>query len=219
MGIQERKNRQKQHLRQEILDAAREMFVREGYEGVSMRKIADRIEYSPTTIYHYFDDKSHLLSEIISETFSKLNQKLGAVLGAEDQPARDCLRRGMSTYVEFALAHPSHYYLTFMFRQAASCPSPLDEEAHQLGMKAFDYLRQAVKRAMDSGEIDNGDLETVSQSLWAGIHGISSLLISLEGGFPFVDQRRLVEQTLQILLRGVGMKLSDNAGDGEGTDL
>ena len=85
MGIQERKNRQKQLLRQEILDAAREMFVREGYEGVSMRKIADRIEYSPTTIYHYFDDKSDLLSEIISETFAKLNQQMESVLGQEGQ--------------------------------------------------------------------------------------------------------------------------------------
>ena len=97
MGIQERKNRQKQLLRQEILDAAREMFVREGYEGVSMRKIADRIEYSPTTIYHYFDDKSDLLSEIISETFAKLNQQMESVLGQEGQCPRDCLRRGMET--------------------------------------------------------------------------------------------------------------------------
>ncbi len=207
MGIQERRNREKQLLRQEILDAAREMFIREGYEGVSMRKIADKIEYSPTTIYHYFRDKSDLLSQIISETFAKLNHQLEQVLGAEGQCPRDCLRRGMSTYVEFALAHPSHYYLTFMFRQAQDCPSPLDDEAHCLGMKSFDYLRQAVKRAMDAGEITHCDLETASQAMWAGLHGISSLLISLEGGFPFVERRRLVNHMLEMMLRGAGMRL------------
>lgn len=208
MGIQERKNRQRQVLRQEILDAAREMFVHEGYEGVTMRKIADRIEYSPTTIYYYFQDKSQLLSEIVSETFSKLNQELEAVLGTEGQCPKDCLWRGMRTYVDFALANPSHYYLTFMFRQATSCPSPLDDEVHLLGMKAFDYLRQAVKRAMDAGEIAPQDLETASQTMWAGIHGVSSLLISLEGGFPFVDHQQLVDSVLRTLLRGAGMKFN-----------
>ncbi len=206
MGIHERRNREKQLLRQEILDAAREMFVREGYEGVSMRKIADRIEYSPTTIYHYFRDKTDLLSQIILESFSKLNYQLANVLGDNTQCPRDCLRRGMATYVEFALAHPSHYYITFMFRQTKDCPAALDEEAQQLGMKCFDYLRQAVKRAMDAGEIDCCDLETASQAIWAGLHGVSSLLISLEGGFPFVERDKLITHTLEMMLRGAGMK-------------
>ncbi|MCU0227173.1 MAG: TetR/AcrR family transcriptional regulator [Bryobacterales bacterium] len=212
MGIHERRNREKQLLRQEILDAAREMFVRDGYEGVSMRKIAEKIEYSPTTIYHYFRDKTDLLSQIIQESFTKLNNQLEAVFGDQSQCPRECLRRGMATYVDFALTHPSHYYLTFMFRQVEDCPSPLDDEAYCLGMKCFDYLRQAVKRAMDSGEIDRCDLETASQALWAGLHGVSSLLISLEGGFPFVERQQLINHTLEMMLRGAGMQPKLAAG-------
>ena len=60
MGVKERREREKESLRQDILDVAREMFATEGYESVSMRKIADKIEYSPTTIYLYFKDKNEL---------------------------------------------------------------------------------------------------------------------------------------------------------------
>jgi len=69
MGVQERRAREKKELRQEILDAARDLFVREGFENVSMRKIAEKIEYSPTTIYLYFQDKADLLDCICEETF------------------------------------------------------------------------------------------------------------------------------------------------------
>src|SRR5271168_4346283 len=75
MGVQERRAREKKELRDEILDAARDLFLREGYENVSMRKIAEKIEYSPTTIYLYFQDKSELLDCICEETFARLVRK------------------------------------------------------------------------------------------------------------------------------------------------
>ena len=79
MGVQERKARQKENLRQEILDAARDLFVREGVENVSIRRIAERIEYSPGTIYLYFNDKAEILKTLCEETFSRLDQKLKAI--------------------------------------------------------------------------------------------------------------------------------------------
>jgi AcrR family transcriptional regulator len=208
MGIQERRNREKQLLRQEILDAAREMFVREGYEGVSMRKIADRIEYSPTTIYHYFDDKADLLSQIIMESFSKLCSEMSTIIGGTEADAGEALWRGMLAYVQFGLNNPSHYYLTFMHTQCSADDAPLDAEAHQLGMKAFDYLRQAVKRAMEGRHIRQADLEVTSQSAWAGLHGVTSLIISLDGHFPFVEREQLITESLCMLLRGMGMDVT-----------
>jgi AcrR family transcriptional regulator len=80
MGLKERKLRQKKFLRQEILDAASELFVKEGYENVSMRRIADQIEYSPTTIYLYFKDKAELLEQVCVETFSRLSAHLARLL-------------------------------------------------------------------------------------------------------------------------------------------
>jgi AcrR family transcriptional regulator len=204
MGILERKSRHKESLRQEILDAAREMFVRDGYEGVSMRKIAERIEYSPTTIYHYFDDKAHLLSQIVHETFLKFNGRMAEYACQARADALDCLLGGMQVYVDFALQNPSHYYVTFMMESPADCPEHLKPEVHEQGMQAFDHLRQAVKRAMEEGRIARSDLEVSSQTLWCGIHGVSSLLINAEGHFPFVEREVLVANTLRTLLVGMG---------------
>ena len=75
MGTQERRNREKESLRQEILDAARRLFLKNGFQNVSMRQIAEKIEYSPTTIYLYFKDKSALFRSICEETFGKLERK------------------------------------------------------------------------------------------------------------------------------------------------
>ena len=72
MGVKERRAREKELLRRQILSAARELFVNEGYESVSMRKIAERIEYSPTTIYLYFEDKADLLDSVCQETLLSL---------------------------------------------------------------------------------------------------------------------------------------------------
>src|SRR5208283_4116639 len=108
MGLTERRERQKLALRQEILTAARELFAKEGYENVSMRRIAEKIEYSPTTIYLYFRDKDELLHEMCAETFALLTRKLNKILGAEGDPVEK-LRMGLKAYVEFGLKHPNHY--------------------------------------------------------------------------------------------------------------
>src|ERR1700746_2053215 len=100
MGVKERRARQKKYLRQEILDAASELFVKEGYENVSMRRIADKIEYSPTTIYLYFRDKADLLEQVCHETFSRLTNVLRAILDRPGDPVQR-LRSGLLAYIQF----------------------------------------------------------------------------------------------------------------------
>src|SRR2546422_1401284 len=99
MGVQERRARQKEGVREEILDAARTLFVKEGYEHVSIRKIAEKIEYAPGTIYLYFHDKAEILDRICEETFSKLAQRMHAINQDPANPL-DGLRRGLRTYVQ-----------------------------------------------------------------------------------------------------------------------
>src|SRR6266852_5455285 len=94
MGVQERRARQKEGVREEILDAARSLFVKEGYEHVSIRKIAEKIEYAPGTIYLYFRDKAEILDRICEETFSKLLRKMHAIEHDTAAPL-DKLRRGL----------------------------------------------------------------------------------------------------------------------------
>src|ERR1035438_7522494 len=113
MGVLERREREKHALRQDILSAARELFANEGYESVSMRKIAEKIEYSPTTIYLYFRDKQEVVQEICRETFLLLTQRLNAVLLEPGDPV-DRLKSGMRAYISFGLEHPDHYRVSLM---------------------------------------------------------------------------------------------------------
>src|SRR6266568_7102211 len=113
MGVRQRRAREKEGLREEILDAARALFVKEGYESVSIRKIADKIEYSPGTIYLYFRDKAEILDKICEQTFAKLIVRMQAIENDNADPL-DKLHRAIRTYIQFGLDHPHHYVLTFI---------------------------------------------------------------------------------------------------------
>src|SRR5262245_539357 len=104
MTIKDRKARQKQLLRQEILDAARDIFVKEGYDQLSMRRVADRIEYSPTAIYLHFKDKQDLVFNLCEETFGRLVRELETLEPGKDPIAR--LKQGLRCYVDFGLRNP-----------------------------------------------------------------------------------------------------------------
>src|SRR5215469_11069349 len=101
MGVKERKLRQKKFLRQEILDAASELFVKEGFENVSMRRIAEKIEYSPTTIYLYFKDKAELLEQVCHETFARLTAHLTRILEQPGDPAEQIEYSPTTIYLYF----------------------------------------------------------------------------------------------------------------------
>ena len=113
MGSTERRQNHRASLRREILDAASRLFVEEGYQRLTMRRLAERIEYSPTTIYLYFKDKDELLRAVCDETFSQLAGKLERLQKTSGTPL-GYLREGLRTYVDFGLANPNQYTVTFL---------------------------------------------------------------------------------------------------------
>ena len=113
MGSTDRRQNHRASLKREILDAASRLFVEEGFERVTMRRIAARIEYSPTTIYLYFKDKNELLSAVCEETFSQLAVTLERLQKTSGSPLGN-LREGLRTYVDFGLANPNQYIVTFL---------------------------------------------------------------------------------------------------------
>jgi AcrR family transcriptional regulator len=114
MGIAERRARHKTSLRRQILDAARELFAHEGYAAVSMRKLAQRIEYSPTAIYLHFEDKDDLFRAVCDETFAGLVKRLAKQRREFGAEPLACLEAGLHEYIAFGLKHPEHYIVTFM---------------------------------------------------------------------------------------------------------
>jgi AcrR family transcriptional regulator len=198
MGVQERRAREKKELRQEILDAARDLFLREGYENVSMRKIAEKIEYSPTTIYLYFQDKADLLDCICEETLGRLVRKQNVLEQTVADPL-ERLRLALRSYIEFGLKHPNHYMVTFvMTRTMESMPM----KAHEMGQRAFNFLRTQLALCEERKLLEVSDVEATAQILWASIHGLTSLLIA-RPKFPWVERDRLIDTLIDTTLAGL----------------
>ena len=202
MGSAERRHREKTELRERILATAREMFASEGVEAVTMRKIADRIEYSATAIYQYFPDKEALLREICERDFAALAQQSLRVAREPDPVQR--LRKLGRAYVEFALAHPSSYRLMFMTPKAAE---PNLERRGVPERDAYALLRTVVQECIEQGRLDkkSWDPELVAQTLWAGVHGLCALEIAMscDKWVPWRSIKARSNHLLDTLLNGI----------------
>jgi AcrR family transcriptional regulator len=172
MGVLERREREREEVRRKILDAARTLFTREGYEKVTMRAIAEAIEYSPTTIYNHFRDKDALVDSLCEEDFGRL---LGAL---QKSPAPtdpvEWIRELGRAYCAFGRAYPNHY--RFMFMTPGKFPD--DHELSMPGQRAFGLLLDAVREAIRQGAFVAGDALTMAQVLWSSIHGVVALLVT-----------------------------------------
>src|SRR5258706_14008541 len=124
MGIQERRERERCEVRTKIMDAARELFAKEGVEAVSMRKIAEAIEYSPTAIYLHFADKDALLGELCANDFGSLAQAFNKAAAITDPIER--IRALGIQFMKFGVKYPNHF--RFMFMTPTKAKAELDEE-------------------------------------------------------------------------------------------
>jgi AcrR family transcriptional regulator len=200
MGVQERKAREKEELRQEILVAARALFIEHGLKNVSMRKIAEKVEYSPATLYLYFKDKEDLFDTICAETFEKLIERLSS--HPSQGPGLQGLGEGLRAYIRFGLEHPQDYCLTFLVEDREWHSVEKVCRRREAGCRAFSCLQEAVRLNAESGVIRVNNVGATAQMLWASIHGLTSLLITVPE-FPWVDRDMLIEHQIETLLRGI----------------
>jgi len=206
MGVKERREREKSETRDRILDAARELFVTEGYEGVSMRRVAEKIEYSPTAIYVHFADKLELFRELCQQDFARLAEVFQSSAMSTDPVER--LKQIGRTYIDFGVHYPNHY--KFMFMTPHPLIEPNEEECDKMGnpeLDAYAFLKWAVQQAISAGRLreELGDADLVSQTLWAAVHGVISLSIA-KGTDAWVDWRPVQERAetmLDITMRGL----------------
>jgi AcrR family transcriptional regulator len=198
MGIIERKERAKKDIRKLILSTAEELFVRQGFENVSMREIAKRIEYSPTTIYRYFKDKGELFFWILESYHGALLSRMEK--RDEHGDPVDALRKGMRTYTEFGLANPSYYKLAFM------SPPEFKAESYMVkgtkGTALFQGLRDSAEACIRQGRFRDMDPDLAAQVLWTMNHGVTSLLIT-NPNFPWADRERLIDSVIDCAIGGL----------------
>ena len=174
MGITERKERGKEDLKRRILDAAMELFLEHGYERTSMRMIAQRIAYSPTTIYIYFKDKNAIFHALHVEAFQQLGARLAPLAHVENPMER--LTAMGKVYLEFAEQNPGLYDLMFIMK----APVHAVDEMHHLweeGDRVFAVLKATVEEAMNKKLLRQSDVEVTSLLVWSTVHGMAALLV------------------------------------------
>lgn len=200
MGTKERRERERAETREKILDAAREMFATRGVEATTMRAIAERIEYTPTAIYHHFKDKDELILEICHADFARLGRQFSSMERIDDPIER--LRRIGRAYVEFAIAFPHHYRMMFMTTiPAHEHPEKNPEE------DAYGFLVATTREGIEKGLFrpELTDAEELAQITWGGVHGLISLHLAKchDPWIDWRDLRRTSEKAIDALVRGL----------------
>jgi AcrR family transcriptional regulator len=204
MGVRDRRARQKQLLRQQILDAARELLVREGYDQLSMRRVAERIDYSPTAIYLHFKDKQELVFSLCEETFAKLVRELETLEREYPDPLAR-LRKGMERYIAFGLKNPNHYVPAFVLPPAPDLDPKQLEAMHNPeanGMRALAVLRNTIADGVRAKKLRKVDPDVAARAVWASLHGITSLLITYPD-FPWGNRDAVIANVIDALMNGL----------------
>ncbi|MEZ4825116.1 MAG: TetR/AcrR family transcriptional regulator [Bacteroidia bacterium] len=209
MSIADRREKEKQELRDKILRAAGKLFRKEGYEKVSVRKIANAIDYSVGTIYLYFKNKDDIFFALHEEGFNMLYERMTKALPIAHPVER--LREMGRQYMAFAYEFPETYELMFI----QSAPMNIIEE--RLGkpaedvmppekwaavMRSFGMLYDTVQECIDKGYFKTGDVNLTTFAIWSSVHGMASLQICkrLEKLFPSHLNQTLISDTTDMLL-------------------
>jgi AcrR family transcriptional regulator len=207
VGSADRRQRQKQSLRASILDAARELFVEHGYDAVTMRKIAEKIEYSPTAIYQYFTDKESLVQELCASDFLGLAESFGRLAAIGDPIER--LRRMGEAYVQFARSNPNQYRFMFMVPHPHHTWHSQERQGDRgnPNRDAYTFLKWTCSQAIEQGRVraDLGDPDVAAQLVWGAMHGIIALQIAMadDEWVAWQPLEELCASMVETLIRGI----------------
>lgn len=199
MGTKQRREKDREVMRRRILDAAKLLFVKQGFDNVSMRGIAAAIEYSPAALYRYFRNKREILSVLRDEGFQRFVQAQQERLDTIPDPL-ERLRRGGRGYLRFALKEPEYFHLMF----STSCRE-VDMEGDCAGhsMKSYEIFYRNVQECVERGDFGPVAVDTVVFALWSSMHGLAHMINSGRVGVlaSTMDVDRLIDDILDFNLR------------------
>jgi AcrR family transcriptional regulator len=185
--------------RAEILEAAERIFVAEGYEGATIRKIADEVGVSSTALYMHFPDKSAILLEICEETI-KLLLARNREIAAKPVDSVVRVRMMLDAYMRWGMEHPNPYQLVY------SVPRPetavASGAAHDLAAACYDVFSGVVREIAAAGRLRHGSADSAAQALWMSCHGVVALLAA-RPNFAWAPRDELIEVTLDGLINGL----------------
>ena len=201
MGVKERQERDREAVARAILDAARELFVTHGYEEVSIRKIAERIEYSPAAIYSYFPSKDDIFFALAEEGFRLLFSYSGSPAPALSEDPLDRIRAMFWRYFEFSKEHPEYFALMFLDRTVPRISKDWNRFGFIGEMRKDMILR--IQQAIDSGAFPAGSSpHAVFRVLLTSLHGAATMKLC-DRMAPGEDADKLARFTLDTALMGL----------------
>jgi AcrR family transcriptional regulator len=202
MGIKERQERDREAVRRSILDAARDLFVAEGYGNVSIRKIAERIEYSPAALYGYFPSKDDIFFALAEEGF----RLLGDPAHSTDPAMRarsplDRVRAIFRHFYRFSCDHPQYFSLMFVDHSVPRISREYERFAFARELKT--HLVAEVQQCIDAGQLPASVVPFVAvRLLMTGVLGVAVLRLS-DRLAPSENADALAEDVLSVTLAGL----------------
>lgn len=183
-------------MRRIILEAAKELFAKDGFENVSMRKIAARINYSPAALYRYFKNKEELLLSLKEEGLNRFIKMQDHLADIADPFER--LLEGGRIYLNYARSEPEFYDLLFNRRAPSFCdPEKWIGKPHS----NFINFKKTVRQCLETGVLGDVSVEIAVASLWSSVHGLASLTAigRLQGNMPDLNMDTLFEDVLAFI--------------------
>jgi AcrR family transcriptional regulator len=195
MGISERKERDKREMENLILETAMKLFLEEGYKNLTIRRLAEKIEYSPATIYLYFKDKDEIFLTLQKMAFQKFYEFQSSGQHIED-PLERLYIQGRA-YLQFAIENPGYYELIFFMTELKD--KLREPENYSKELDSYEILKRNVKFAIDAGKMRTTDVDATSFALWSYVHGMASLVIKRGFLMPKEYLDNLIEKSFEIL--------------------
>lgn len=202
MGIVERRQIEKEAIRKKIIDATTEILVNEGYSSLSIRKIASKIEYSPSIIYHYFKDKAEVVTSVVEEGYGMILKRISEVPVDIENPEKS-IENGLRAYIDLVIEVPEQFKAILM-GDIGEIQQKINmlEEGVSKERESIGILCDEVALGIEKGKFRKMNVELTSQILWTSTYGLVSRLI-LEKNISQEQRERLINQHFDILINGL----------------
>ncbi len=205
-----RKKRGEGHTRrEEILQAAKELFLEEGYDATTIRRIADRVGVSAPALYLYFHDKEEMMLALCDQTFGRLIERINDIEKTVSDPLQR-IRLFGDAYARFGLENPDEYRLVFI---GNNIPESVRKVGHRMpiddptrpgvgGALVFSRLVAMLAQLEASGAKLNYPPDTCAELCWMGIHGVVAAMI-MKPEFPWSNREMLIKGMQDIVIKGI----------------
>jgi AcrR family transcriptional regulator len=191
-------NSDKTNIKKMILEAAKELFLEHGINSVSMRKIASKIGYSPTTLYIYYSNKQDILKHLAQDYFSNYSKDYEDILANEESRSLDNLIAFIKLYINRALANPGMYKLmTTLFAETDNVHLGITNAG-----RGYEILKILTLRCIQDKELSEGNIDLITQILWVNTHGLCSLLTK-RPSFHWGEIELLINSSINTVIKGL----------------